>query len=89
MARARVRWGRLGRALVVGAILGGAFAGVARGSPDAGRTYTVQPGDTVWSIARRLVGATGDPRPAVDDLIRRNRLVNALVRPGQLIVLPD
>jgi LysM repeat protein len=78
----------MGRALVVGAIVGGTLAGAARGSPDAGRTYTVQPGDTVWRIARRLVGVSEDPRPAVDDLIRRNRLVNAVIRPGQLIVLP-
>lgn len=74
--------------MVVGAIVGGTLAGTARGSPDAGRTYTVQPGDTVWRIARRLVGVSEDPRPAVDDLIRRNRLVNAVIRPGQLIVLP-
>jgi len=88
MARTRVRWGRMGRALVVGGIVGGTLAGAARGSPDAGRIYTVRPGDTVWSIARRLVGVSEDPRPAVDALIRRNRLEDAVIRPGQLIVLP-
>ncbi|MDQ3980451.1 MAG: LysM peptidoglycan-binding domain-containing protein, partial [Actinomycetota bacterium] len=33
-----------------------------------GRVYVVQPGDTFWSIARR-VDPTGDPRRLVDRLV--------------------
>ncbi|MDQ3979194.1 MAG: LysM peptidoglycan-binding domain-containing protein, partial [Actinomycetota bacterium] len=37
-------------------------------SPVGSRVYVVQPGDTFWSIARRL-DPTGDPRPLVDRLV--------------------
>jgi hypothetical protein len=70
--------------VVLLSLLGGAAAE----GGDEGRVYTVKPGDSVWTIARRLVGASGDPRPAVDDLIERNRLQHAIIRPGELILLP-
>lgn len=40
-------------------------------APVAGHTYVVQPGDTLWSIARR-VAPDRDPRPVVDALRRAN-----------------
>jgi LysM domain len=40
-------------------------------APVPGRTYVVQPGDTLWSIARR-VAPDRDPRPVVDALRRAN-----------------
>lgn len=37
-------------------------------SPPPGAAYVVQPGDTVWSLARRLQ-PNGDVRPVVDRLV--------------------
>jgi hypothetical protein len=37
-------------------------------SPTPGAAYVVQPGDTVWSLARRLQ-PNGDVRPVVDRLV--------------------
>jgi len=41
--------------------------GAAAVRPVAAQSYVVQPGDTLWSIARRM-GVTGDLRPMVDRL---------------------
>jgi nucleoid-associated protein YgaU len=49
-------------------------------------SYTVQPGDTLWVIARRIE-PTGDPRPLVDRLIAANHLTGSL-QVGQSIDLP-
>lgn len=94
MGRTRVRWRRLGALLCAATLLG--TVAVVTGS--AGRSgaspagtavvYTVRPGDTVWSIARRAVGAEGDPRPVADLLVERNGIVDGVIRPGQTIVLP-
>ncbi len=45
----------------------------------------VQPGDTLWTIAREL-RPTGDLRPVVDDLTALNG--GASLEAGQVIVLP-
>jgi nucleoid-associated protein YgaU len=49
-------------------------------------SYTVQPGDTLWVIARRIT-PNGDPRPVVDRLIAENHLTGSL-QVGQSIDLP-
>ena len=48
--------------------------------PVAARAYVVQPGDTLWGIARSLQ-PTGDVRPLVDELSRR--VGGAGLQPGQ------
>ncbi len=51
--------------------------------------YTVQPGDTVWSIAsKESVGA--DPRPEVSLIISANHLseANPQLVPGQVLHVP-
>ena len=55
----------------------------APGPPASGSsTYTVRPGDTLWSISRR----TGVP---VESLVQANRLADPRrIRPGQRLVLP-
>ena len=49
-----------------------------------GRAYVVQPGDTLWTIARRLK-PDGDIRAMVDRLVARNG--SAVLRPGQTVRL--
>jgi LysM repeat protein len=50
------------------------------------RYHTVQPGETLWSIA---VGSyAGDPREGVWKLQRRNGLRGATIVPGQRLALP-
>jgi LysM repeat protein len=52
--------------------------------PVAGRTYVVQPGDTLWSIAR-TIAPDRDPRPVVDALRKANGGPNLQVG-GQLTI---
>ena len=49
------------------------------------RYHTVQPGETLWSIA---AANGGDPRAGVWELQRRNGLAGATIVPGQRLVLP-
>jgi hypothetical protein len=93
----RVRLTRRGRALarVLATVLVVAMfllvaPGLARGvGPDrpAPRvTYVVQPGDTLWSIARRVAPGQ-DPRPVVDGLIEANDVPGGL-QAGQELSIP-
>jgi nucleoid-associated protein YgaU len=55
----------------------------------ASRIYVVRSGDTIWGIARREAGPREDPRPLVDRLIWVNHIRDALISPGQRLVLPS
>ena len=48
---------------------------------------TVQPGDTLWSVARQL-SAQQDPREVVAQLRRLNGLRTASLTVGQQLLLP-
>jgi len=54
-------------------------------APAAQRSYVVQPGDTLWSVARGL-RPTGDVRPLVGHLSRQTG--GKTLRVGQRIALP-
>ncbi len=54
------------------------------GGPE--RSYRVEPGDTLWSIAATSFG--GDPREGVWKLRERNHLAGTTIAPGQLLLLP-
>src|SRR5215211_311699 len=64
--------------------------GLARGDgpdrPAPRVTYVVEPGDTLWSIARR-VAPDRDPRPVVDGLIEANDVRGGL-QIGQELSIP-
>jgi hypothetical protein len=76
------------------AVLGMALLGIAKMSappaanPAAGAAVpanvSVQPGDTLWSIAARVAPQT-DPRAEVVKLVQLNRLASATLVPGQLV----
>jgi Tfp pilus assembly protein FimV len=87
--RARALARTLAIALVVAVFLLVA-PGLARGDgpdrPAPRVTYVVQPGDTLWSIARRVAPGQ-DPRPVVDGLIEANELRGGL-QAGQELSVP-
>lgn len=94
--RAAVRLTRRGRlflVLVLATLLLVAFS-LGRTSASAGRdrlvarpTTVVQPGETLWTIARRVAPAA-DPRATVDRLVRLNDLGARPIVAGQRLVLP-
>ena len=62
---------------------GGAAAGPAHvGS----KRYVVRPGDTLWSIARRI--HDGDPRALVDAIQAANGTDPGALVPGQVLLIP-
>jgi LysM repeat protein len=48
---------------------------------------TVQPGDSLWSVARR-VAPDNDPREVVEQIRRLNDLPSANIQVGQQLLLP-
>ena len=62
------------------------IAAHASNSAGKARIYTVRRYDTLWSIATSHYA--GDPRDAIWQIEKRNRLPGAAVRPGQRLVLP-
>jgi nucleoid-associated protein YgaU len=52
---------------------------------NAASAYVVQPGDTLWSIARKMQ-PHGDVRPLVDELVHRNGGTDLAV--GQRLAIP-
>jgi Tfp pilus assembly protein FimV len=77
--------------LAVSAVLIGPVAHAASGSqvrPVVARTYVVQPGDTLWSIAAsRAHGA--DPRALVSAIAAANAIAVGDLQPGQQLVIPS
>jgi hypothetical protein len=91
--RLTMRGRALGRALaivLVVALFLLVAPGLARGDgpdrPAPRVTYVVKPGDTLWSIARRVAPGR-DPRPVVDGLIKANDLRGGL-QAGQELSIP-
>ena len=76
------------RTIAVCLLVALAVALAARPSGGAGRehVYVVKQYDTLWSIA--AAHYAGDPREAVWKVERRNHVHDALIRPGQRLVLP-
>lgn len=50
--------------------------------------HVVRPGDTLWGIAREIVGPEGDPRPLVADLREANGLGARPLPAGARLTLP-
>ena len=74
--------------VVLGAVGGGPLSAPESSTglaPIAAQTYVVQPGDTLWTIARQLQ-PDGDVRPLVHVL--KQRLGRATLQPGDRIAIP-
>lgn len=67
-------------------------AGKALGGSEPGaqavRRHVVAEGETLWGIARGLVGPEGDPRPVIDAIRDANDLGMGVLVEGQPLVLP-
>lgn len=51
-------------------------------------SYTVRPGDTLWSYAQSITPQGGDVSQRVDELMRLNDLESTALQVGQRIVVP-
>lgn len=49
--------------------------------PSKGRVYTVQPGDSLWLISRKVEGVT------IDQIKKLNNLNNNRIKPGQKLII--
>jgi hypothetical protein len=81
--------GRVLLLLVAVALILLLLPGLARGvGPDrpTRAAYTVEAGDTLWGIARR-VAPSRDPREVVDQMVRDNQLRGSL-QVGQRLLVP-
>lgn len=82
----------VGLVLAVGRLAGTAGAGAATDTgaprPIAEVSVVVQPGDTVWSIARSLAGDGVDVRPVVDAIVAANGGADLAVGDRLLLSLP-
>nr|WP_309862402.1 LysM peptidoglycan-binding domain-containing protein [Desmospora profundinema] len=57
-------------------------------SPDHMQVIQVQPGDTLWSIARQAAGQDRDVRQVVNVIREINGLREAVIHPGQELKVP-
>ena len=75
-------------AIVLLLVVPGVARAVGRHDGDPTVVYVVQPGDTLWSIARRA-DPGADPRPLVDRLVEVNDLRGTLHAGDQLRLPAD
>ena len=56
---------------------------------EAAPRVVVRPGDTLWEIARAVVGSEGDPRPLVERIREANGIASSEpLLPGTSLVVP-
>ena len=76
-------------ALFVAAVLGFAlYAGSGADAESPTVLYTVEPGDTLWSVATEHYPASEDPRVTVEVIRDANDLPDAQIYPGTRLELP-
>ncbi len=72
-------------AILLTAYLLGAGTGSADPAPVS---HTVEPGDTLWSIATEHYPPSEDPRAKVEAIRQENHLEGYSIRPGMRLELP-
>ena len=76
-------------ALFVAAVLGFAlYAGNGAGAESPTVLYTVEPGDTLWSVATEHYPPSEDPRVTIEVIRDANNLPDAEISPGTRLELP-
>ena len=73
--------------LAAGAVRHGASVSPSPGAPSAQAVVVVRPGDTLWSIARR-VRPEADPRASVASIMEVNAVDPGSLAPGQALIVP-
>ena len=78
----------MGLILVAGLV--GGRGGIGYGSRDAvaRRVHVVRQGESLWTIAQRITGPQGDPRPVVDRIVAMNHVRQGVIQPGQELRVP-
>ena len=56
--------------------------------PVAYKTVTVQPGQTIWTLAERTTPSSGDVQATVDQIMGANHLPSANLHVGQKLQVP-
>lgn len=51
--------------------------------------FTVQEGDTLWSIVKSLELNNIDPRKMISEIKKNNNLDDVVLQPGQKIMIPE
>ena len=80
--------------LTVGVALGSWVGSAVAGGDEGGlrlageSSVVVHPGDTLWSIAAAVAGKGDDVRSVIADIRELNDLPDAVVVPGQVLLLP-
>lgn len=96
---AKDAWRRPGlvRVMVVALVSAVAWAGLSMFAPSRAdsatlpgevMSYTVKPGDTLWSYAESITPRGGDVSQTVDELMNLNNLDSSALTAGQRIVVP-
>jgi LysM repeat protein len=86
--RPEIYWRRRLGALLA-TLLTAYLLGAGTGSADpAPASHTVEPGDTLWSIATGHYPPSEDPRTKVEAIRQENRLEGYSIRPGMRLELP-
>jgi hypothetical protein len=52
------------------------------------RTVVISQGDTLWDVAVRVAHAGDDPRQLVFEIRELNQMKSAVLRPGDVLLLP-
>ena len=81
----RRRVGALFFVAVVSSVL---YAGTWADAEQLPISYTVAPGDTLWSIALDYYPPSEDPRVAIEAIRQANEMEGCRIRPGQRLELP-
>lgn len=76
-------------ALLVLATVSVLMTSVQADQPVAVVAYTVQPGDTLWSISEEMTPAGADVRETIGAVRGLNELDASVIHPGQVLQLPE
>ncbi len=58
------------------------------GGPAPIATVVVRPGDSLWSIAKRVGGEARDPRTVIEEIRAMNGIMGSSIWPGQELLVP-